>query len=87
MSFDAHRPCQFFDRLCPETKAVYGKFTHFRDYYTVFSPEESLISKSVILCILTIKVEALCSSADVVGGKIPITPSAIKLALKDMINR
>ena len=56
-----------------------------RLYY--FSVKELLVNKSVMLCILTINVDALCSNADVVGGKIPITPSAIRLALKDMIKR
>ena len=53
-------------------------------YFRVFS---SLSSRSVIFRRLMPRVDPLCSSAEVVGGSTPATPSAISVRLKPTINR
>ena len=52
--------------------------------FLVFS---SLSSRSVIFRRLMPRVDPLCSSADVVGGRIPATPSAIRVRLKPTMKR
>lgn len=44
-------------------------------------------SRLVMLCMVTPKVEVLCSSAEVAGGRIPMAPSAISAPLKPSTNR
>ena len=44
-------------------------------------------SKFVMLFKLTPRVEALCSRAEVAGGRMPMAPSTIRVLLKLMIKR
>ena len=57
---------------------------HFLAYFRGFS---SSSSRSVIFRRLMPRVDPLCSSAEVVGGSTPATPSAISVRLKPTINR
>ena len=57
---------------------------HVLVYFWVFS---SSSSRSVIFRRLMPRVDPLCSSAEVVGGSTPATPSAISVRLKPTINR
>ena len=56
---------------------------HFLAYFRGFS---SSSSRSVIFRRLMPRVDPLCSSAEVVGGSTPATPSAISVRLKPTIN-
>ena len=57
---------------------------HFLAYFRGFS---SSSSRSVIFRRLMPRVDPLCSSAEVVGGSTPATPSAISVRLKPTMNR
>ena len=57
---------------------------HFLAYFWGFS---SSSSRSVIFLRLMPRVDPLCSSAEVVGGRIPATPSAIRVRLKPTMKR
>ena len=57
---------------------------HFLAYFRGFS---SSSSRSVIFRRLMPSVDPLCSSAEVVGGSTPATPSAISVRLKPTMNR
>ena len=57
---------------------------HFLAYFRGFS---SSSSRSVIFRRLIPNVDPLCSSAEVVGGSTPATPSAISVRLKATMNR
>ena len=57
---------------------------HFLAYFRGFS---SSSSRSVIFLRPMPSVDPLCSSAEVVGGRIPATPSAISVRLKPTMNR
>ena len=57
---------------------------HFLAYFRGFS---SSSSRSVIFRRLMPRVDPLCSSAEVVGGSTPATPSTISVRLKPTMNR
>ena len=66
---------------------VYAFFHNAAAALDIGASVQAVFSRSVIDFRLMAIVDELCSSADVAGGRIPATPSAISAELKPMIKR